>query len=84
MSRQQGMTLIEVLLAMALTRTLRLNGVLTALVGVLALIGALTAQIVPRQSILGIVPLGSLPGSRRPSARVAARLPSGAGPSRSA
>jgi transglutaminase-like putative cysteine protease len=49
-------TLVPVLLAMALTRTLRLNGVLTALVGVLALIGALTAQFVPRQSILGIVP----------------------------
>ncbi|MHA7210725.1 transglutaminase family protein [Arthrobacter sp. MDT1-65] len=49
-------TLVPVLLAMALTRTLRLNGVLTALVGVLALIGALTAQFVPRQSILGVVP----------------------------
>ena len=49
-------TLVPVLLAMALTRTLRLNGALTALVGVLALIGALTAQFVPRQSILGVVP----------------------------
>ncbi|MDQ0734013.1 transglutaminase family protein [Arthrobacter agilis] len=49
-------TLLPVLLAMALTRALRLNGVLTALVGVLALIGALTAQFVPRQSILGVVP----------------------------
>ncbi|MFJ6003464.1 transglutaminaseTgpA domain-containing protein [Arthrobacter sp. NPDC092385] len=49
-------TLVPVLLAMALTRTLRLSGVLSALVGVLALVGALTAQFFPRQSILGVVP----------------------------
>ncbi|WP_394252989.1 transglutaminase TgpA family protein [Arthrobacter pityocampae] len=49
-------TLVPVLLAMALTRTLRLNGVLTALVGLLALIGALTAQFLRRQSILNIIP----------------------------
>ncbi|WP_146067478.1 DUF3488 and transglutaminase-like domain-containing protein [Arthrobacter sp. SX1312] len=49
-------TLVPVLLAMALTRTLRLNGALTALVGLLALVGALTARFFPRQSILGVIP----------------------------
>ncbi|MHA7239360.1 transglutaminase family protein [Arthrobacter sp. TMS1-12-1] len=49
-------TLVPVLLAMALTRTLRLTGVLTALVGVLVLVGALTARFFPRQSVLGVVP----------------------------
>ncbi|BBE22103.1 hypothetical protein MN0502_09860 [Arthrobacter sp. MN05-02] len=49
-------TLVPVLLAMALTRTLRLGGVLSALVGILALVGSLTAQFFPRQSILAIVP----------------------------
>ncbi|MBG6224145.1 transglutaminase-like putative cysteine protease [Arthrobacter sp. CAN_A2] len=49
-------TLVPVLLAMALTRTLRLSGVLTALVGVLALVGALTARFFPQQSVLGIIP----------------------------
>ncbi|WP_247828470.1 transglutaminase TgpA family protein [Arthrobacter antioxidans] len=49
-------TLVPVLLAMALTRTLRLNGAVTALVGVLALVGALTAGFFPRQSILGVIP----------------------------
>jgi len=49
-------TLAPVLLAMALTRTLRLTGVLTALVGVLVLVGALTARFFPRQSILGVIP----------------------------
>ncbi len=49
-------TVVPVLLAMALTRTLRLHGVLIALVGVLVLIGALTIQFFPRQGILGVVP----------------------------
>ncbi|MHA7282188.1 DUF3488 and transglutaminase-like domain-containing protein [Arthrobacter sp. TMS2-4] len=49
-------TIVPVLLAMALTRTLRLNGVLTALLGVLTLCGALTVRFFPRQSILGVVP----------------------------
>lgn len=49
-------TIIPVLLAMAITRTLRLSGVLTALAGLLVLVGALTAQFFPRQSILGIIP----------------------------
>ncbi|WP_394249877.1 transglutaminase family protein [Arthrobacter pityocampae] len=49
-------TLGPVLLAMALTRTVRLGGALTALVGVLALVGTLTAQFFPRQSLLGVVP----------------------------
>lgn len=50
------LTIVPVLLAMALTRTLRLSGILTALVGVLALVGALTAQFFPRQSIVGVIP----------------------------
>ncbi|MHA7280298.1 transglutaminase family protein [Arthrobacter sp. MDT2-2] len=49
-------TLVPVLLAMALTRALRLSGVLAPLAGVLALVGTLTAQFFPRQSILGVVP----------------------------
>ncbi|MHA7191196.1 transglutaminase family protein [Arthrobacter sp. MDT2-16] len=50
------LTLVPVLLAMALSRTLRLNGALSALVGLVVLIGTLTAQFVRRQSILGVVP----------------------------
>ena len=49
-------TLVPVLLVMAVIRTLRLNGPITALVGLLALVGTLTAQFFRRQSILGIVP----------------------------
>ncbi|WDF34245.1 DUF3488 and transglutaminase-like domain-containing protein [Arthrobacter agilis] len=49
-------TLVPVVLAMAVSRTLRLNSLITALVGVLALVGSLTAQFFPRQSILGLVP----------------------------
>ncbi|MGV0108972.1 transglutaminase family protein [Arthrobacter sp. CP30] len=49
-------TLVPVLVAMAATRALRLGSIITALVGVLAFIGSLTAQFFPRQSILGVVP----------------------------
>ncbi|MHA7287318.1 transglutaminase family protein [Arthrobacter sp. MDT3-44] len=49
-------TLVPVLLAMALTRALRLSALLAPVAGVLALVGTLTAQFFPRQSILGVVP----------------------------
>ncbi|TKV28338.1 transglutaminase domain-containing protein [Arthrobacter sp. NamB2] len=63
-------TLVPVLLAMALTRTLRLGGALSALVGVLALVGALTAQFFPRQSIVGVMPG---PGTSRELGRLLAQ-----------
>ena len=49
-------TIVPVLLAMALSRALGSRAVLTAVVGVLVLVGALTAQFVPLRSILGVVP----------------------------
>ncbi|MCU1633039.1 MAG: hypothetical protein JWM61_1691 [Micrococcaceae bacterium] len=49
-------TLVPVLLAAALTRALGLGSMITALAGVLALVGALTAQFFPRQALIGIIP----------------------------
>ncbi|THJ67869.1 transglutaminase [Arthrobacter echini] len=54
-------TLVPVLLVMALVRTVRPGRVLPTLVGLVALVGTLSAQFLPRQSILGVVPG---PGSR--------------------
>ncbi len=62
-------TIVPVLLLVALVRALRPGGVLASLAGVVALMGALTAQFLPHQSVLGVVPG---PGARRELGRLLA------------
>ncbi|WP_049829314.1 transglutaminase family protein [Arthrobacter sp. RIT-PI-e] len=59
-------TVFPVLLAMAAARSLRAGGVATASVGVLALVGMLTAQFLGSSSFLGVVPgPGTVPEIQR-------------------